>query len=417
MRRRAEPGSALAALLPLLILAAAGAPAARASPPGEDDPVAAPAAPSAGVPTERQLLVVLRTAHESLWRGFAREASAFHGLELLRSWTMESLGEQCLVFAVPPGGDRDAALARLARDRRVVQTQPVARFHTLESPWNDTYAPLQPALSELGLAAAHRVATGRGVAIALVDTGVDFEHPDLAAAVRSRRSFVDGGEESFARDVHGTAVAGVLAAGAGNGLGIVGIAPGAEVAALKACWSEPPGARAAVCDSYSLARALDFALIARARILNLSLAGPHDPLLARLIERAEERGVLVVAAADPTGASPFPADLATVLAVAAAGDGGHAALAAPGADLLSTGPLGAYDFFSGSSFATAEVAGVAALLLERRPELAPAALRELLIAGARPPAVAGALPTLDACGALAAALGRDACAEGAAPRP
>ncbi len=417
MPPRAEPGPALVALLPLLILAAAAAPAARASPRngGEEAAAADPSTP--GVAAERQLLVVLRSANPTLWRGFAREASAFHGLELLRSWTMESLGEQCLVFALAPGVDRAATLTRLERDRRVVQAQPVARFHTLESPWNDTYAPLQPALAELGLAAAQRVATGRGVAVALVDTGVDFEHPDLAAAVRSRRSFVAGGEESFARDVHGTAVAGVLAAGAGNGVGIVGVAPGAELAALKACWSDRPGARAAACDSYSLARALDFALIQRARIVNLSLAGPHDPLLARLIARAEERGVLVVAAADPAGESPFPASLPTVLAVAAVGDAGHAALAAPGADLLSTGPLGAYDFFSGSSFAAAEVSGVAALLLERRPDLAPAALRRLLVAGGRPPVLPGAPPTLDACGALAAALGRDACAEGAAPRP
>ncbi len=402
MARRAEPALVLAALAALLAGPAADPAAARASPSAPEPPA------------ERQLLVVLRTAHESIWRGFAREAAAFHGLELLRSWTMESLGEQCLVFAVASESDRAPALARLEGDRRVVQAEPVARFRTLESPWNDTYAPLQPALAELGLAAAHRVATGRGVRIAVVDTGVDAAHPDLAANVRSTRSFVVGGEASFARDVHGTAVVGVLAAGAGNGLGIVGVAPDAEIAALKACWSDPPGARSAACDSYTLARAIDFALTTRPRILGLALGGPHDPLLARLLARAEELGVLVVAAVDPTGAAPFPASLPTVLAVAAEGDAAAATLAAPGADLLSTGPLGAYDFFTGSSFAAAEAAGVAALLLERRPELAPAEVRRLLVAGARPPRAAGAPPGLHACGALGAALGRDACTEGAA---
>lgn len=395
MRRRAEAGL-------LALLALAGALAAGAAPPPRASPETAP------VPAERQLLVVLRSSHGALWRGLAREAEAFLGLELLQSWTMESLGEQCLVFALPEGADRAAALAELARDRRVIQAQPVGRFHTLGTPWNDTYAPLQPALEELGLAAAQRLATGRGVRVALVDTGVDFDHPDLRGRVRVRRSFVPGGETDFARDVHGTAVAGLLAAGAGNGVGIVGVAPEAELMALKACWSDPPGARTAACDSYTLARALDFANGERPRVVNLSLGGPPDPLLARLLARAEERGILVVAAADPTGESPFPASLPSVLSVSAEGPGGAgAALAAPGADLLSTGPAGAYDFFDGASFAAAQVAGAAALLVERRPELTPAELRRLLIAGARGGA---GTPALSACGALGLLLGRDACA-------
>lgn len=371
----------------------------------------APRASPAPAMVEDRLLAVVRASHDSLWRGVAREAEAFLGLSLVQSWTMDSLGEQCLVFALPAGADRDAALDALARDRRVVEAQPVFRFRTLGAPWNDVYAPLQPTLEQLGLAAAQRLATGRGVRVAVVDTGVDFDHPDLRGRIALHRSFVPGGESDFARDVHGTAVAGLLAAGAGNGVGIVGVAPEAELIALKACWSEPPGARAAVCDSYTLARAIDFALTERPRILNLSLGGPPDPLLARLLARAEERGILVVAAADPSGESPFPASLPTVLAVAA--EGGAAAgadLSAPGADLISTGPQGAYDFFDGASFAAAQVAGAAALLVERRPELVPADLRRLLVAGARPGA---GPPALSACGALGLGLGRaDACAPG-----
>ena len=129
--------------------------------------------------------------------------------------------------------------------------------------------------------------------------------------------------------------------------------------------------------------------------------------LDREIERAEPRGILVVAAADPSGASPFPASLPTVLAVAAEGEAAPgAALAAPGTALLSTGPAGAYDYFDGSSFAAAQVAGAAALLAERRPALAPAELRRLLVAGAR--AGAGA-PALSVCRALGLAIERDAC--------
>lgn len=377
---------------------------ASAAPPRAD--AAARAGPSApGV--EERVLAVVRSTQPALWRTVAREAEAFLGLTLVHSWTMESLGEQCLVFALPAGADRERTLAELRRDRRLTGAQPVSRFHTLGTAWNDPYAGLQRSLDELGVAAAQRFATGRGVRVAVVDTGIDFEHPDLAGRVPVHESFVPGGEADFARDVHGTAVAGLLAAGAGNGVGIVGVAPEAELVALKACWSDPPGARAAVCDSYTLARALDFALTARPRVLNLSLAGPDDPLLARLIERAEPRGILVVAAADPSGASPFPASLPTVLAVAAEGEAAlGAALAAPGTALLSTGPAGAYDYFDGSSFAAAQVAGAAALLAERRPALAPAELRRLLVAGAR--AGAGA-PALSVCRALGLAIERDAC--------
>jgi subtilisin family serine protease len=380
---------------------------------------------------ERQVLVLLRSTHPEVWQGVARDATAFLGLRLLYSWPMDSIGEQCLIFVLADGQDREEVLRRLAADRRVTAVQPVVRYRTLnepprapaeksKGPWNDAYASMQSGLENLGLAAAHRWATGRGVRIAVVDTGVDFEHPDLAGRVVVTRTFVPRGEGSFAKDVHGTAVAGLVAAGAGNGIGIVGVAPDARIDALKACWSDPPGSRQAACDSYSLARALDFALTqsadTRPTVLNLSLGGPQDPLLARLVARAETLGIVVIAAADPSGTLPFPASLPTVLAVA--GDGPDApkgppvALTAPGVDVLSTGPNGAYDFFSGSSFAAAQAAGVAALMLERRPDLAPRDVRRLITAGARAAKGAGGTPpALDACGALAAALGRDACTE------
>jgi subtilisin family serine protease len=386
-------------------------------------------------PAERQVLVLLRSAHPAVWRSVARDATAFLGLRLLYSWPMESIGEQCMIFALADGQDREQVLERLAADRRIASVQPVVRYQTLgrppagregplpgARPWNDAYADLQSGLATIGLAAAHRWATGRGVRVAVVDTGVDVAHPDLAGRVVLARTFVARDDGAFAADVHGTAVAGLVAAGAGNGIGIVGVAPDAELEALKACWSDPPGSRQAACDSYSLARALDFvlteAVATRPTVLNLSLGGPQDPLLARLVARAEALGVLVVAAADSSGRLPFPASLPTVLAVAGEGElgapasdsKGGAVLAAPGVDVLSTGPNGAYDFFSGSSFAAAQAAGVAALVIERRPGLAPRELRRLLTSGARS-AAGAALPTLDACGALGAALGRDACAE------
>ncbi|MCL4836406.1 MAG: S8 family serine peptidase [Thermoanaerobaculia bacterium] len=405
--RRAE--AALATVVALLLLAS-GCAAGLTTPP------AAPQATLETTAAERQILVVPSSSHPAVVEGLARDLVAFAGLDLLASWEMVSLGAPCFVLAAPAAADREKLVRRLRQDRRVALAQPVELHRTLGAPWNDTYAPLQTSLEPLGLAAAHAWATGAGVRVAVVDTGVDLSHPDLEGRVVLARSFAPSGHPSFTEDIHGTAVAGVMAARAGNGIGIVGVAPGAELIALKACWPERPGDRQAVCDSYSLARALDFALSQVPRILNLSLGGPPDPLLSRFLARAEELGILAVAAADSS--APFPASLPTVLGISGPSPPVAAAarLAATSDELLTTGPRGGYDFFSGSSFAAAQASGVAALLLEARPSLSPAELRSLLVAGARRAGTADVLPLLHACGALAAALGADACAAPPGPR-
>ena len=135
-------------------------------------------------------------------------------------------------------------------------------------------------------------------------------------AVFKAQNFVDQGERSFTTDFHGTAVAGVIAAAANNEVGIVGVAPQAQIYALKACWQQPAGAREAVCNSYTLAKAVDFAISERAHVLNFSLAGPPDVLLTRLIKVALERGIAVIAAApSKPDARAFPASMQGVIGI------------------------------------------------------------------------------------------------------
>jgi subtilisin family serine protease len=200
----------------------------------------------------------------------------------------------------------------------------------------------------------------------------------------------------------------VIAASADNGVGIIGVAPEAEILAVKACWTTARDRSLASCDSYTLAQGLDFAIEQGARVINLSLTGPRDPLLARLVAAALGRGIPVIAAAG--GSNPgFPASEDGVLAVGTAptdslpGAPGPA-LTAPGVDILTTVPREGYDFLSGSSLAAAHVSGVAALLLEREPELQPAALASLLERTAQPSNPHGA-QVVDACAALAELLG------------
>ena len=218
-------------------------------------------------------------------------------------------------------------------------------------------------------------ATGRGIHIAIIDTGVDRTHPDLKGRIGITRNFV-AADARFDSDIHGTAVAGIVAANANDGVGIVGLAPEADLLALKACWQDSLDDIRAQCNTFTLAKALTFALEQHVDIINMSLGGPNDPLLALLVELALARGIVVVAAEDAPG--EFPADLPGVIAVHAvtrsdrpsptADDG---AIQVAARELLSTSPGGHYDYFSGSSMGAARVAGLSALLRQERGNLTP----------------------------------------------
>ena len=321
-------------------------------------------------------------------------------------WPIGVLGVHCYVFAVADGVDPATVLRLLTSDPRVESAQPMGLFKLMANGYSDPYFPLQKPAQRMQLAQAHTVSTGAGVTIAVVDTAVDIAHPDLAAARVRRHSFTDAAPPPAPGMNHGTAVVGVIAAAADNGIGIVGVAPGAELLALEACWSRNDSAGSAVCSSYTLARALAFAIDRRAGIVNLSLTGPRDPLLARLLEAAMARGVTIVSA-DPGQPGAFPATLPGVVAVradAGIGSGADAepdaasgALMAPGRDVLTLAPGGGYGYSNGSSIASAHVSGVAALLMAHRPTLGREALHRTLKAsttGAKPAVV-------NACAALA----------------
>jgi subtilisin family serine protease len=359
--------------------------------------------------TDQQVMVTYPPAPPSLWSKNTAELARDYGMRTIWSWTMASLGEQCVVFEVPRGKTVHDLVRRLSSDPRVGSAQPVETFHAQGG--SDPYARLQHSSQELRLDQAHRWSTGKGVKIAVVDTGVDIDHPDLRGRIIMAQSFVDRGEKTFTTDIHGTAVAGLIAASANNDIGIVGVAPGAEIYALKACWQQPPGSRAAVCNSYTLAKAVDFAINQGVQVLNFSLAGPQDPLLGRLIGRALSKGIVVVAADGGKPSLEFPASYQGVIGILGSDDlqggvsvpaGGKplSTLAAPSVDVLTTAPHAAYDFFSGSSIAAAQVSGIAALLLEKSPKLKPAELAAVIRKTARPIALSP-IAQVDACAAVA----------------
>ncbi len=348
----------------------------------------------------------------SIARRTSRELAQDYRLREVSSWPIALLDVHCLVYAVPENAERDQLLARLARDRRVESVQPLQTFGTQSDHYNDPYANLQHNIAQMAVAQAHAMSRGANVRVAVIDTGVAIDHPDLPTNVLAR-NFVDRDERAFSADAHGTAVAGVIAAVTNNGIGIVGIAPDARLLLFKACWRAAGAGTRAECNSFTLAQALAAAVEARADVVNLSLAGPRDPLLTRLVARAVDAGIIVVGAVPPDGQrSEFPTNIDAVIAVDALENGraNPGVLLAPGRDVISLAPEGHYDFFSGSSLAAAEVSGLVALLRSQRPRLTAGEAEALLIgsSAAASDGMRGSAP--NACAALAMMLKRSDCA-------
>jgi hypothetical protein len=329
--------------------------------------------------------------------------AADYGLHEISGWPIRPLKMQCVVFEIPEGAARDALLARLADDRRVQLAQPLATFSTLSSAYNDPYFDLQRGFAAIDAAEAHRWSRGDGVKVAIIDTGIDVAHPDLRGRIGVARDFA-GGTIPANGESHGTEVAGIIAANANNHEGIVGIAPGVDVLALRACWQLTAASDSAQCNSFTLAKALTAAFEADANIVNLSLGGPADPLLTQLVEYGLRHRVVVVAALPPDGrADGFPVGIPGVIAVDADGAvHGANALRAPGREVLTLTPGGRYDFVSGSSMAAAHVSGAVALLLAAGADLdGPQAYALLERSSLRDNADGIQPATINACKALA----------------
>ncbi|WP_432043885.1 S8 family peptidase [Streptomyces cadmiisoli] len=301
-------------------------------------------------------------------------------------------------------GDRPES--RSAADEGLTDDPPAFRGG-IDRIWLDgvVEAELADSTAQIGAPEAWAVgATGAGVKVAVLDTGVDTEHPDLVDRVAAARSFVPG-EDVTDRIGHGTHVASTVAgSGAASGGRERGVAPGAELHIGKVLADEGVGQ-----DSWVVAGMEWAAREARADVINMSLGSGaasdgSDPLSTAVERLSAETGALFVVAAGNTGApmsisGPGAADSAlTVAAVDSAdslahfssqgprvGDGGlKPEISAPGVDVLAarsrhTAGEGPYQTMSGTSMATPHVSGAAALLAASHPELTHTQLKDLLV--------------------------------------
>jgi subtilisin family serine protease len=235
----------------------------------------------------------------------------------------------------------------------------------------------------IGADAAHQVTRGEGAVVAVVDTGVDASHEDLAGRLLPAASFI-AGKGPADENGHGTHVTGIVAANADNGVGIDSVAPGARVLPVRVLDENGEGS-----DS-DVAKGIDYAIAQKVDVINLSLGGTAlDAFLpggefAAAIQRAVDAGIVVVAAAgnDTVPICEQPQIRGEILCVGAVdkrgmrsffSSGDSAAVVAPGGsampitgeDVLSTVPGSKYEEMAGTSQAAPHVAGVAALVVSR----------------------------------------------------
>ena len=245
--------------------------------------------------------------------------------------------------------------------------------------------PAQYIINKFQLADVHRITNGDKVVIAVIDSEIDVNQPNLAGAITDR---YDAGCGATSPDPHGTGMAGAIA----SHQQLEGVAPRASIIAICAFG----GSGHPSSNTVRIINGLDYAIQHGARIVNMSFAGPRDPALSQALQIAREKGVLLIAAAGNDGPkSPplYPGADPSVMAVTAtdehdrlfdgANQGNYVTVAAPGVNILVPAPDGGIQFTTGTSVATANVSGVAALLIARKPALKPEDIRALLVRTAK----------------------------------
>jgi hypothetical protein len=313
-----------------------------------------------------------------------------NGLAPVDTGALAASGLTLQRWRIADGRPLAAAIRGLQGESEIQTAQPNYRFRLAQAAGVSQSAAdglsVQYAPAKLHLPQAHRLSVGQGVLVAVIDTGIDRLHPEIAGAIAGTFDAIGAREPP---DAHGTAIAGAIIA---HGR-LVGTAPAARILAIRAFSTAGPDAEAT---TMTVVRSIEHAIAQGARVINMSFAGAYDPVISRSLAQARRKGIVLVAAAGNAGPdSPplYPAADPNVIAVSAtdvddhlldvANRGRQIALAAPGVDILLPAPGARYQIATGTSFAAAHVAGIAALMLARSPQLGPDQVRQILLATAR----------------------------------
>lgn len=362
----------------------------------------------------RQTLALVSATDLPTAQQLANELARRHSL-IVDSVNLLTTTEAALIgFRIPDARLPRVLVGALGREPSVI----VADVNTIFETQSDLLSEKQYGLRLLQVDRLHPVLGGRGILVGIVDTEVDDAHENLRGAIDAQITDAEGAAQK-SLGWHGTAVAGIIAARQDNGRGIRGVAPMARIIAIQAC--DPREADNARCEARRIIWGIDEALNRKARVINLSIAGPRNKLLTLIILRAihVHNAAVVVAAGDsgPDGPPLYPAALPDVIGVGASdaedrpyrqsNSGPYVSLLAPGVNILTTFPGNRYELATGTSFAAAHVSGAVALLMEADPGRAVDRLTRALIDGATP--VGNGRGRVDICRSLAILGRQDAC--------
>jgi len=325
-----------------------------------------PALPAAS-PANQVLVLVDQAQPATLEDDLAQQ----YQLRRVSGQNLTLLAARAQLYDIPDSRTVATVVAALSADTRVRLAQNNFRyFRQGEAGETVATASLQYALAKSSIVPAHELAQGRGVLIAVIDSTIDSAHRDLKGVVVGTFDAAGPGKS----DGHGTAIAGIIA-GQGS---VRGVAPMARILAVRAFTvsdrQEPAASSSAI-----LLKAIEWSVLNGAQVLNMSFVGPRDPAVRAVVEAAQERNAVLVAAAGnggPKAPPAYPAAYPGVVAVTAvdaddhryphANRGGYIAVAAPGVEIFAPADGDKYTYVSGTSFAAAHVSGIIALLLEHR---------------------------------------------------
>lgn len=293
------------------------------------------------------------------------------------------------VYATQPGESVHEAVQRLRQTPGVEIAEPNYIYRTMATP-NDPMLGQLWGHSKVGAQTAWDQSRGEDVLVAVIDTGVDYNHPDLKGRVVKGPDLANNDNDPMDDQGHGTHVAGTIAATANNGIGIAGIAYNSKILAIKVLGRDGSG------DTSKIANGILKAAEMGAKVINLSLGGPQaSGILKSAVDKATEQGALVVVASgnENTSRPSYPAAYPNALSVGStttsdsrsnfSNYGSTVDIAAPGSDILST-TEGTYKKHSGTSMASPHVAAGAAVLLGKNSALTNAQLREILVSTGDP---------------------------------
>ena len=330
-------------------------------------------------------------------------------LALVASQRLELIDSTINRYQILDGRSVPGVVAALARNPNIVSTQPNYLYSLQQEERGSPQEPYPRA--RMHLDAAHSISEGGGTLVAVIDTIIESAHPEIAGSIADSVDLIradpkpdvkgmatyenalvtmSGGSASEPY-VHGTAIAGVIAA---HGE-LTGVAPKARILAVRA-FAPRSDERRAQGTTHNIVTGIDWAFKHGARVANLSFGGPRDELLSYALAIGVARRMIFVASVGNKGAEApplYPAADENVIAATASDEkdgifkrANHCSLAcvaAPGVDLRVSAPPAEYRTASGTSLAAAHIAGVVALVLDRRSDLEPRKVREALFGAAK----------------------------------